>query len=723
VAPEAATAIVAEESLVDVFNSSLEIGSGQVLWSGHIRVWLDLGAFAEWFNATGAPSGRGVPLATLQYRDSMGELMAVGHSGLDGRVPTMELKQWSIEWNVGPLVSTVHTPYNVTGMCQSYSGVLRVDLVPGLVGEGAVHVPVVDTDLPVVRITWPFDGNLTNEYPLNVTGVMSDLGSGILNITLWWDSGGGPVNATLLPGEKFAAAVPLPDGTRSLTALALDVAGNPARHTITVVVDHTPPALVITEPPDGLITPNRTLRLRGTFEPGCRVWIDIAEQPGEYGVLDTVIQLLEGPNVVTIKAVDRAGNWATVVLHLTLDSIPPTLIVYHPRDGSSTNVSALPIDGRAEGASSVELRVVHPSGEAVTGSVVPSADWSFLTSVQLSEGRNVVTVRAVDLAGNEAVATLYVTLDSIPPDLVILSPDDGTVTREQSIHVLARVGFDAAQVLVNGKRVSGRPDIDAIVVLSEGPNVITVRAQDDLGNERVERITVTLDTVAPHIIIERPAVDPVVTNDPVVRVAGRVEGGADRVTVAGRDVQLDGGKFEIVLTLQLDGMHQVPVVATDLAGNQALVTLTVELDRTPPLLELTFDPPGSRIRGGDGRLTVFGRTDATAVRVVVNITTRGGTRSSALTPGEGAFFNLSMSLGKGDSTVVVSVLDRFGNWNVAEPHVVVYEGAPEAGISPLVRPAAILTIAIIVAVSILAGGLYLARRRRGRAGGKGGAGT
>jgi hypothetical protein len=722
VAPEAATAIVAEESLVDVFDSSLGIGSGQVVWRGHIRVWMDLGAFAEWYNATGVPSGRGVPLATLQYRDSMGTLMAVDHSGPDGRVEPVTLKQWSIEWYVGPLNSTVHTPYNVTAMCQSYSGVLRVDLVLGLVGDNAVHVPVVDTDLPVVRITWPIDGNLTNEYPLNVTGLMSDLGSGILNITLWWDGGGGPVNATLLPGEKFTAATPLPDGTRSLTALALDVAGNPARHTITVVVDHTPPALVITEPPDGLITPDRTLRLRGTFEPGSRVWIDIAEQPGESGVLDTPIQLLEGPNVVTIRAMDRAGNVATVVLHLTLDTIPPTLVVYHPRDGSSTNGSALPIDGRAEGASVVELRVVHPNGEVVTGSVVPAADASFLTHVQLREGRNVVTVRAVDLAGNEAVATLDITLDSIPPELVILSPDDGTVTREQSIHVLARVGLDAAQVLVNGKRASGRPDIDAVVILSEGANVITVRAQDDLGNERAERITVTLDTVAPHIVIEQPAVDPVITNDPVVTVAGRVEGGADRLTVAGREVLMDGGAFEIVLTLQLDGMHQVPVVATDLAGNQALVTLTVELDRTPPLLELTFDPPGSRIRGGDGRLTVYGRTDATAVRVVVNITTGGRTQSSALTPGEDAFFNVTLALGKGEGTVVVSVLDRFGNWNVAEPHVVVFEGAPEPGISPLVRPAALIIYAIIVAVSILAGGLYLARRRRERAG-KGKTGT
>ena len=717
VSADATTAIIAEESLVDVFDSDLELGSGEVIWRGHIRVWLDLEAFAEWFNATGAPSGRGVPLATLQYRDSTGALMAVGHSGADGRVEPVTLKQWSIEWYVGPLVSTVHTPYDVTGTYSSYSGVLRVDLVIGLVGDGAVHVPVIDTDLPVVRITWPLDGNLTNEYPLNVTGLMSDLGSGILNITLSWDGGGGPVEATLLPGERFTAATPLPDGTRSLTAMALDVAGNPARHTVTVIVDHTPPVLVITEPPDGLITPNRTLRLRGTFEPGARVWIDIAEQPGESGVLDTPIQLLEGPNVVTIKAVDRAGNWATVVLHLTLDTIPPTLVVYHPRDGSGTSDPALAIDGRADGASVVELRVVHPSGEVVTSSVVPAADWSFLTTVQLSEGRNVVTVRAVDLAGNEAVAVLDVTLDSIPPEVVILSPDDGTVTREPSVHVIARVGLDAVQVLVDGKRASGRPDIDAVVVLSEGVNVITVRAQDDLGNERAERITITLDTVAPHIVIDSPAVDPLVTNDPIVRIAGRVEGGADRVTVAGRDVLLEGGAFEIVLTLQLDGMHQVAVVATDLAGNSALVTLTVELDRTPPLLELIFDPPDARIRGGDGRLTLFGRTDATAVRVVVNITTHGRTQSRTLWPGSDGLFNHTESLGKGDSVVVVSVLDKFGNWNVAEPHEVVYEDAPGEGVSPLVRPAAILTIAIVVAVSIIAGGLYLAKRRRGKAGG------
>ncbi len=206
-------------------------------------------------------------------------------------------------------------------------------------------------------------------------------------------------------------------------------------------------------------------------------------------------------------------------------------------------------------------------------------------------------------------------------------------------------------------------------------------------------------------------------------VAGRVEGGADRLTVAGRVVMMDGGAFEIVLTLQLDGMHQVPVVATDLAGNQALVTLTVELDRTPPLLELNFDPPDARLRGGDGRLTIIGRTDATAVRIVVNITRGGETESIGPKIGSDAFFNLTLALGKGESTIVVSVLDRFGNWNVAEPHVVTFEGAPEPGVSPLVRPAALMIYAIIVAVSILAAGLYLAKRRRGRAGGNGGTGA
>ena len=722
IATSAALAIVSEQSHVDVLESRLGVGSGDVVWTGYIHVWFDLECWVGWANASGVPSGLPVPHATVTYNDSAGVTAESEVAGADGHVAPLRLMQWSMDVTLETSLRKVESPYNVTATCATCEGSARVDLWRSLVGEDAVHILVIDRYLPALRITSPKDGNLTSQDPLRVEGSVSDRGSGILSVSIWWDDGQGQVGASLLDGGNFTGAIRVPEGAHNVWARAVDAAGNAVRRNVSVVVDLTPPALAVTSPHDGLVTRDPVVAIVGTYELGAKVWVAGRQLGGYTGSFDLTIRLVEGANVVVARAVDRAGNVAEVVLHLTLDTIPPDLVVFHPRDGDATNVSRLLVDGRAEGASGLTVEVVYVGGENVTTSIVPAGDWSFTETVPLREGWNVLVVHAFDLAGNVADVMLNVTLDSIPPFLLVVSPKDGTSTREPRVRVVAQVGADAVSVTVAGRQVPVRTEVDVLVDLVEGGNAIVVRAFDAVGNERAVTVNVVLDTVPPYIVITAPAADPFLTNSSTVRVSGRVEGGASAVTVGGRVVLLAQGAFEVDLMLSGDGIHVITVNATDAAGNEARRTFTVDLDRTPARLLLSYEPPGNSITGSKGILKLTGTTDATAVRAEVDVTSGGRTRRSVVQlDGRGAF-TLELDLSVGGNTVSVRLLDRYGNWNSSTPHEVVFERTGDGWAVPSTGTSALLAVIVVIAVvSALVAWHQLRGRRLGRGRGRKGA--
>jgi hypothetical protein len=331
--------------------------------------------------------------------------------------------------------------------------------------------------------------------------------------------------------------------------------------------------------------------------------------------------------------------------------------------------------------------------------------------VPLKEGWNVLSVHAFDIAGNVADVILNVTLDSVPPYVVVLSPKDGTSTRQPRVRVVAQVGADAVSIIVAGRHVPVRTDVDELVDLVEGGNAIVVRAFDAVGNERAVTVNVVLDTIPPYIVITTPSVDPFLTNSSTVRVSGRVEGGSKTVTVGGRLVLLAQGAFEVDVMLLGDGGHVIVVNATDAAGNEAERTFRVDLDRTPAPLLLSYDPPGDSFTGSRGILKVTGTTDATAVRAEVDVISGGKTRHRMVQLDGKGTFTLELDLSEGGNTVSVRLLDRYGNWNSSTPHEVVFERTGDGWTGT----SALLGIVVVAAVvSALVAWHQLRARRLGR---------
>ena len=109
-------------------------------------------------------------------------------------------------------------------------------------------------------------------------------------------------------------------------------------------------------------------------------------------------------------------------------------------------------------------------------------------------------------------------MDGTAPTVVLDSPLDGyfvTLEEGDSVQVRARVsdaGSGVQQVLVNGEDAQPFAALDGLEIdhrvrgLVEGPNPITIRVSDGVGNVGEVTLTVHRDTTAPNVQIALPLV-------------------------------------------------------------------------------------------------------------------------------------------------------------------------------------------------------------------------
>ncbi len=202
------------------------------------------------------------------------------------------------------------------------------------------------------------------------------------------------------------------------------------------------------------------------------------------------------------------------------DTIDPTVTITEPTSGStySTSSAELNIGGTAtDNVAVTSVRWTNSRGGS--GTCSGTSSWS-KNNIDLSSGKNVITVTARDAAGNTATDTLTVTYtppDTTGPTVTITEPTSGS-TYSTSIAELNIGGTATDNVAVtsvrwtNSRGGSGtcsgtsswsKNNID----LSSGKNVITVTARDAAGNTATDTLTVTYtppDTTGPTVTITEP---------------------------------------------------------------------------------------------------------------------------------------------------------------------------------------------------------------------------
>lgn len=171
---------------------------------------------------------------------------------------------------------------------------------------------LVDVAVGSPTITSPADGAVVNTPEVQVTGSTAP---GAL-VTLY-RNGEAAGSATAADNGTFAIPVTLQEGENLLTATATVESGTTAPSApIRVYLDTEPPALVVTEPEDGLRTGREVVTISGQATDNLALaGVTINGQPVEVapdGSFSDRRILDSGENLFTIVATDTAGNTTTV---------------------------------------------------------------------------------------------------------------------------------------------------------------------------------------------------------------------------------------------------------------------------------------------------------------------------------------------------------------------------------------------------------------------------
>jgi Glucodextranase, domain B/Bacterial Ig-like domain len=443
-----------------------------------------------------------------------------------------------------------------------------------------------DTQPPVIAFTTPAAGSLLAAVEPTIAATYSDSGSGIdpASVHLLLDGTDRTAEAQVTgSGLTFTPSAPLADGGHTAQVTVRDRAGNQAQAAVSFTTDTVPPAIVFTSPStEGGFVNSAALLVTGTVSdasPVVSVQINGTQVPFVNGMFQSTITLVDGVNEVLINAQDAAGNQGIASRFVTLDTTPPELQVKTPSSGQIVNASEIQVTGQA--TDDRELAEV-----TVQGDPVPVSADLFAAAVPVTSGDNLISVRAVDRAGNETIVNVPVNRFDLP-DVTITSPADLSFLRATAVDVSGTVSDPQARVTVNGvsATVSGTVFTAPGVPLIEGGNILTATATDAHGHVATGSINVVRDLTPPHLAVQYPpdgsvVFDPTVTVTGLVNdiVAGTVNAAQATVTVNGLPATVANRSFVATGVPLSLGDNLLSVVATDASGNTGEARATVRFE-------------------------------------------------------------------------------------------------------------------------------------------------
>lgn len=258
-----------------------------------------------------------------------------------------------------------------------------------------------------------------------------------------------------------------------------------------------------------------------------------------------------------------------------------------------------------------------------------------------------LTVGATDMAGNTETVTsddatygnqlkLRV-LETSKPTITVISPQNASVYGDTEVNFLIKIddegwsgiNLSAIDFKVDGKQMNTTDPNDPNYVigslssedghgyvyinfyaknLSDGQHTYSLEVADNDGNKsEVVEGNYIVSTSAPTLVVDTPT-DNLITNDGTVKVSGhasmtdpnvRIEGNIT-INVNGNEVTAEvgpDGKFEKTVTIP-DGEATVTITAKSTNGKETVVTRTVTVDKTKPVItDIVTTPLTTNVNG------------------------------------------------------------------------------------------------------------------------------
>nr|WP_289812626.1 Ig-like domain-containing protein [Staphylococcus pasteuri] len=465
-------------------------------------------------------------------------------------------------------------------------------------------------------------------------------------------------------------------GGEVLPVTATDKAGNTSDEASTTVTDITAPVVPTVNPvtsEDTTITgkaePNSTV----TFPDGTTA-TGTTDADGNYTIDIPTNEDLKGGETLPVTATDKDGNQSDQATTTVTDTTAPEAPTVNPVTSDDTQIT-----GKAEPNSTVT--VTFPDGN--TASATTDADGNYVINIPSSEdlkGGETLPVTATDKAGNKSDEATTTVTDTTAPTVPTVNP---VTSEDTQITGKAEPGSTVTVTFPDGTTATGTTDADGNYVIDipsnedlKGGETLPVTATDKDGNKSDPATTVVTDTTAPTV----PTVNPVTSDD--TTITGKAEPGST-VTVTFPDgtkasgiTDADGNYvIDIPANEDLKGGEDLPITATDKAGNTSGETKTTVTDTTAPTI-----PTVNPVTSDDTQIKGKAEPGST-----VTVTFPDGTTATGTTDAEGNYvidIPANEDL-KGGETLPVTATDKDGNESEPATTVVTDTTAPT---TPTVNP-------------------------------------
>jgi hypothetical protein len=446
-------------------------------------------------------------------------------------------------------------------------------------------------------------------------------------------------------------------GNNTITVSAKDSAWNVTTQSVSVNYLEPAPALTLAASVPGL-TNNANLLLTGSVDAGAVVTVKSLAN-GATGAATVngnewsyAVTLTEGVNSFTITAAKPASATATINSSITLDSMPPKLVVSALANGSYTNVQTQNISGTV---SDPNLSAVTLNGKVLT----IAANGSYTDTLVLLPGQNTIIVSAFDTLGNAVSDSRSINFDASLPIITVSNPADNSYTNKDKVVISGTLDKDAI-VKVAGVPAVKNPANNLLwtaeVLLTAGINTISIEATDLYGNTNSAKRTITMDIAAPELAIKDPVQD-ISTNSPNVSISGTITDSSGLTLVYTvndlvKPVTVANGAFSFNVDFAQEGAYPVILTATDAAGNVTTATRNLIYDITPPAL--TLDPSASAY---PSKLTG-------TVEVAASVAVKEGDKIIGTTTVNGQAWSAELPATYDPAVVTVVATDAAGNSSV-----------------------------------------------------------
>jgi hypothetical protein len=184
----------------------------------------------------------------------------------------------------------------------------------------------LDSIAPVVTISSPSNLSTLNLPAVTVSGTIDDPSATI-------EVNG--VGATIT-GGTYSADIILGEGTRFITAVAQDPLGNTGTANISVMIDTTPPRVILNTPMDGATVYSSPITVTGMINDivsgtvngnNATVTVNgVSATVSNRGFMAENVSLNPGANTITAVGTDTAGNQAQKSITVNLDTSPQAKI-------------------------------------------------------------------------------------------------------------------------------------------------------------------------------------------------------------------------------------------------------------------------------------------------------------------------------------------------------------------------------------------------------------